>query len=398
MANKAKRAAHGAGMIRKRDDDRWEARVTLGRDPGTGKQKTKSFYGKTQAEVRKKLQQATVDIDNGVYVEPSKMTLAAWLDVWIKDYNKEVKPRTLALYAGQVNHRIKPGLGALRLSEIRKHDIQAFINQQGQIIPGKNGEPDKPALSAKSVINLHGILHKALEQAVDLGYIKVNPADKSVLPRWEKPPIKPIDGEQMTAFLQAVKGHEHETLFKVGIFSGMRQGELLGLTWDCVNFSTGTIHVRRQLQLIKGEYLFTMLKNDKTRYITPASAIMQLLQDHQRKQAAQKKQAGSVWDNPDNHVFTDAQGRHLARQTIYQYFKRIVKEIGIEDTRFHDMRHSYGVASLRAGDDIKTLQENMGHHSAAFTLDQYGHVTPSMRQESAARMDKYIQSIAVGDS
>jgi integrase len=389
MSNrKSTRGAQGAGTIRQRPDGRWEARYTVGRDPGTGKQIQKSVYGLTQAEVRKKLQQISVDLENGTYTEPSKLTVGAWLDIWLKDYNKEVKPRTLNLYTGQCNHRIKPGLGAVRLAALRPHDVQGFLNQQGQ------DTPDKPALSAKSIINLHGILHKALEQAVSVGYIKTNPSSACKPPKWDKPDIKPLDEKQIAAFLQAIKGHPYETLYMVDLFTGMRQGELLGLTWDCINFQSGTIHIRRQLQLINGTYNFTTLKNDKTRYITPAKEIMRLLQEHQRKQIEWQLRAGAAWQNNDGFVFTDELGKHLARQTIYQRYKRIVNDIGIPKARFHDLRHSYGVASIRAGDDIKTLQENMGHHSAAFTLDTYGHVTEQMKQESAARMDKFIQSVS----
>ena len=124
---------------------------------------------------------------------------------------------------------------------------------------------------------------------------------------------------------------------------------------------------------------------------------MRLLQKQKQKQSEMQLRAGEIWNNPEGYVFTDEQGKHLARQTVYKAFKRIVEDLKIPDTRFHDMRHSYAVAALQAGDDVKTVQENMGHHTAAFTLDIYGHVTERMNQESAARMDKYIQSVTASN-
>lgn len=385
---KKRRNPKGDGYIRERSDGRYEGKYTVGRDPGTGKQIQKSVYGKTENEVRKKLKQITMDIDNGVYIEPSKMTVRQWLDIWLDEYNKEVKTRTLNLYRGQCDYRIKPALGAMKLTAVRPHDIQMFLNKQGE------ETPDKPALAPKSIKNLHGILHKAFEQALLCGYIKSNPSTACKLPRCEKPDIQPLDNQQIASFLEAIKGHPFEMLYKTGVFTGMRQGELLGLTWDCINFTSGTIHIHRQLQLIKGTYHFSSLKNDKTRTITPAQAVMKPLWEHRKHQLEMQLQAGEAWSNPDNFVFTDEVGRHLARQTVYHGFKRIVKDMGIPNMRFHDMRHSYAVASIQAGDDPKTVQENMGHHTAAFTLNIYGHVNETMKRDSAARLDKFIESIA----
>jgi len=213
-----KRNAQGSGSIRQRKDGTWEARYTAGRDPGTGKQVQRSVYGKTQKEVRQKLTQATAALDTGTYTDPTRLTVGAWLDIWLQDYNKEVKPRTLALYAGQCNYRIKPALGAVRLSELKPHTIQTFLNQQGEA-------SDKPALSPKSLKNIHGILHKALQQALDIGYISVNPANASKLPRIEKVEIKPFDNDQVALFLEAIKDHPFEGLFVVDLFTGMRQSD-----------------------------------------------------------------------------------------------------------------------------------------------------------------------------
>jgi integrase len=380
-----KRSASGSGTIRQRKDGTWEARYTVGRDPGTGKQVQKSVYGKSEKEVAKKLRSATASIDTGTYMEPSRLTIAAWVDIWLAEYNKDVKPRTLALYTGQCNRHIKPSLGAVKLSALKPHDIQRFINQQGEPSEGK------AALSPKSIKNLHGILHKVLQQAVDVGYIRVNPATSTKLPRVEKPDIKPFDSKQITAFLEVIKGHRYETLFLVDLFTGLRQSEIIGLTWDCIQGST--LYIYRQLQYINKEYRFTSLKNDKTRRITPAPSVMYKLHEYKRKQMEWQFKAGPAWCNDDNFIFTNEIGEHLAPHVVYGYFKRLAKSLGMPDARFHDLRHSYAVSALRAGINIKTVQSDLGHHSAAFTMDTYAAVTEEMQIEAAAQMDTFYKSV-----
>lgn len=120
---------------------------------------------------------------------------------------------------------------------------------------------------------------------------------------------------------------------------------------------------------------------------------MQLLQQQKRTQTEWQLKAGPVWSNDNSFVFTNEVGTPLKHDVVYRNLKRIMAKIGTPDTRFHDLRHSYAVAALRAGDDVKVLQENMGHHTAAFTLDIYGHVTPQARKESANRMEEYITRI-----
>ena len=222
MSNKkTTRSARGGGTIRQRDDGRWEARYTVGRHPGTGKQIQKSIYGDTQAEVRKKLAQATSSIDEGVYAEPTKLTVGEWLDIWIKDYvsNKSVKSSTLRSYSDQCKNYIKPALGAVKLSALTPHAIQKFYNEL-QI-----QDDDRKVLSAKSIKNINGVFHQALEQAIRLGYIKTNPTKSCVLPKVAKADIKPLDEEQIKDFLTEIQGHRFENLFVTALFTGMRQGE-----------------------------------------------------------------------------------------------------------------------------------------------------------------------------
>lgn len=383
------RAAQGAGTIRQRKDGRWEARYTVGRDPGTGKQVQRSVYGATQQEVRKKLAQLTAALDAGTYKEPCKMTVGQWLDIWAADYLGGVKPFTVVSYTGHIKNHIKPALGSVKLEALNAHTIQAFYNSLGAEREGK------PGLSPKTVKNVHGVLHKALQQAVKIGYLRFNPADACELPRAVRKELKPLDEEQSKAFLKAIQGHRYEMLYTVTLFTGMREGEALGLMWECVDFKKGTILINKQMQREKkknGQYLLVPTKNGKSRTITPAPWVMKLLRTQRAKQAEQQLRAGPIWED-SGLVFTNELGHHLAIHTVYKDFKQIAASIGCPDARFHDLRHSYAVAAIRSGDDIKTVQDNLGHATAAFTLDVYGHVTDQMKRESAARMESYIKDV-----
>ena len=394
----AGRSAKGTGTIRKKTITRngkkyeyWEARYTEGADPGTGKQVQRSITGKTQKEVAQKLKAATAAIDNGTYTAPSKQTLGQWLDAWIETYCGSVKPRTLEIYKTDIRVHIKPALGAVRLEALTAQSIQAFYNALGK--PTK----DRPeGLSPKSVKNIHGVLHKALQQAVLIGCLRFNPTDACALPRREKKELTPFDDLQISAFLKAIQGSRYETLFTVTLFTGMREGEVLGLMWDCVDFEVGTITVNKQLQLHEavsgGAYQLGSTKNGKGRSITPAASVMALLKRHRAAQATQRLRAGKLWQDT-GFVFTDELGQPFAKATVYRAFKRAAAAIGRPDARFHDLRHSYAVAAIRAGDDIKTVQETLGHATASFTLDVYGHVTKQMKEASAARMDAFIKTI-----
>jgi integrase len=384
----ARRNAAGSGSIRKKTIIRngkeytyFEGRYTL---PGFGKQNQKTITGKTEAEVAKKLRAITSSVDSGKYIEPSKMTLGQWLDIWVKEYAGDIKPKTLISYEWHIKSHLKPALGSVKLTALAPHIIQTFYNG---LQKGEN------ALSPKTIKNLHGVLHRALSQAVEIRYLNYNPAGACKLPRIIKTEIKPLEENDITRFLDAIKGHQYETLYHVGLFTGMRQGEILGLSWDCIDFQSGTIFIYRQLQKVKGVYRFETLKNNKTRTITPAPSVMEALKELRRTQLEWQLTAGTAWQNKDHLVFTNQLGDHLTHITVYNNFKRIMKLLDLSETRFHDLRHTYAVMALQSGDDIKTVQENLGHHAAAFTLDTYGHLTERAKKESAERMERFIKGI-----
>lgn len=385
MPEKKKRRARGEGTIRQRADGTWEARFIVSIDPGTGKDVRRSVYAKTQKEVRKKLTEALAALDKDDYKEPCKMTVAQWLDIWTAEYLGDIKPRTMESYDCQIRNHIKPALGAAKLEALNTHTIQQFYNSMSG-----NG------LSAKSVKIVHGVLHKALGQAVQIGYLRTNPTDACILPRIVRKEIKPLDADATARFMAAIKGHRFETVYLVTLFTGLRQGEVLGLTWDCIDFDGGQMLVNKQLQKdpkSKSDYNLVQTKSSNIRKITPAPYVMDVLRSQRRKQAEWKLKAGPLWDNSDNLVFTNELGGHLTHRTTFRDFKKIVASIGLPNTRFHDLRHTYAVAALASGDDIKTVQNTLGHSDATTTLNIYAHVTEQMKRDSADRMQQYIDSI-----
>ena len=211
---------------------------------------------------------------------PSKMTVGQWLDIWTSEYLISQKYLTVKHYKAQVEVHIRPALGAVKLSELAPHDIQKFYNtllKTGKVTR-KKGEKGKviiehKPLSAKSVRNIHGILTKALSQAVAIGYLRQNPAAVVTLPRVEKIEIQPLTDGQVKAYIKAVNDDEYGNMLKFILFTGVRESEAIGLTWDCVDFNARKLIINKQLQKRPekdGGFVFAPLKNDKSRALAPA--------------------------------------------------------------------------------------------------------------------------------
>lgn len=416
MAQKGKKAANGSGTIRKRSDGSWEGRATIGVNPGSGKPIRKSVYAKTKSECAEKLRAITAQIDSGSYLEPSKVTVKGWFTEWFDSYMGDKKPLTVKQYRSMAESHIFPALGAVKLSCLTAPMLTKFYNQlavDGKTVSctdrktGKVTITRKPS-SPKTIKNIHGIISKALDDAVDQGLLKSNVAGRAKVPRVEKKEIVPLTEEQQQAFFKAIKDHKYRWLYTTILFTGLRECEAIGLTWDCVDFKHGTLRVYRQLQkrpIAEGGYQFAALKNDKARVIKLSPYMIEVFKTQQAKQIEERFAAGDVWqgwqsdrERKEHFVFTDPLGSHLSVDTVYNQFKRIAKSIDAPAARVHDLRHTFAVNSLQEGDDYKTLQENLGHATASFTLDVYGHVSDKMKEESARRQQGYIQRMGLQSS
>ena len=381
------RAAQGAGSIRQRSDGTWEARITIGTNPGTGKPDRKSVYGKTQAEVRKKMTSIQRAVDNGTYQAPDKTTVSEWLDEWMKTFCAvKVKPLTYSSYEVAIKNHIKPAIGALKVQAVKGVHVQKLYN--GMTAAG---------LSPKTVKNVAAILHKAFSVAQKQGMIQVNPCDAAELPKATQKEIKPLTDAEIPLFLKAIDGHPMENAYALCLFTGLREGECLGLSWAQVDFEARRITISQQLQHEKKKgaayYIAPSTKSGKPRQIEPPEIAFQYLRAERKRQTENRLAAGPLWSNPDNLVFTDEMGGHLAISTFYGHFKRIAASIGRPDARPHDLRHTAATVAIASGADIKSVQDLLGHATASFTLNVYAHSSDQMKKDTAARMQSYYDNL-----
>ena len=374
----------GECTVRKRADGRWEGRY---KDVVTNKKK--SVYAKTQKEVLAIIKEKMIEYNIGSNKAFATLDMKNWVKVWLEKYNVHIKPLTRLSYERITNTHIIPQIGDKLLIELTMPDLQDMYER---LLNGRG-------LNPKTIKNVHGVIHKCLDKARVLGYIQKNVADDVVLPRTKKPQIVPIEENIVPLFVEEAMKDKYADIFIVTMFTGMRQGEVLGLSWRDIDFAKGTITINNQLQKISkkgGGYFLASTKNDKERIIAPADIVIDVLKKRQKEQNEDKRKAGRLWEAKGEFadlVFTHETGKHFAHGTVYKHCKRILNNIGLPESRFHDLRHSYAVISLQNGDDIKTVQENLGHHSAAFTLDTYAHMTNKMRYESAKRMNDFVEQM-----
>ena len=332
MPRKSTRNAQGGGTIRQRPDGRWEARYTVGRDPGIGKQIQRSVYGSTQKEVRQKLAQITA-IDKGTYQTPNKITVSAWMVEWLNTFCAgKVKLLTFQSYQSIIKNHITPAIGSQELQVVKGLHIQRMYNTM-----------TRAGLSGKTVKNVSAVLHKAFSVALKQGIIAVNPCDAAELPKAERKEIRPLTDSEIPRFLTAIDDSPMRNAFALCLFAGLREGECLGLSWKQVDFERGRITVSQQLQRekVKGGryYIAPSTKSGKPRTVMPAASAFQALRKQKAKQAEQRLKAGPLWANPWGLIFTDDDGGPMLQQTAEKEFSSIRAAAGLEGFRFHDLRH-----------------------------------------------------------
>ncbi|HLH70450.1 MAG TPA: site-specific integrase, partial [Candidatus Dormibacteraeota bacterium] len=317
--------AHGEGTIYKRKDGRWAAVLTV--EGG----RRKFLYAKTQAEAVRRLAEARRARDVGV-VADDRVTVREFLERWLRDtVRPNVQPWTYRGYEVHVRVHIVPELGRLRLTALTPQHVQRWMN--GRLEAG---------LSPKSVRYMRGTLRAALNQAVRWGMVGRNAAALVDPPRSRTVyEAQPMTVEEARRFLVAIRGHRLEALYVVALALGLRQAEILGLTWGDVDLEAGMLQVRRTLQRVEGRYRLLDVKTRLSRReLAMPRMVVERLQVHRARQEQERAAAGARWGNDLGLVFTTVRGDPLNGAVVTHAFQRVLEGAGLRRMRFHDLRHS----------------------------------------------------------
>lgn len=369
----AGKRGNGEGSIRQRTNGTWEARVLLdGR--------SKSLYGRTRQDVAKKLAATIRDHDKGLPVaRDERQTVGHYLTTWLEAVQSQIRPSSHRRYSDYVRVHLSPELGRIPLARLTPQQVQAFYARKLD-----------EGLSRSTVHHLHGVLHRALKDALRMGLVQRNVTELVRAPRRTTREMAALSQEQAQKFLETVRGDRFEALYVLALTTGMREGELLGLRWQDVDLECATLHVYMSVQETSGRFI---LAEPKTAYsrrsITLALTAVEALQLHRIRQNEERLKLGAAWDTSLDLVFPNRFGGLMVPDNLAKRsFKRHLLEAGLPEIRFHDLRHTAATLLLSQGVHPKVVSETLGHADISITLRVYAHVTPNMQQAAADAMDR----------
>jgi integrase len=319
--------------------------------------------------------------------EPSEEPrVAEYLAEWLEVQRTQVQPSTWSSYRGNVDRYLTPHLGGLRLDEI----TVAGLNRLYSLLLRRGGYKGK-ALSLRTVELAHTVLRKALEDARRLDLIAVNPALDATLPR-----VDPRDGttvdtskvnawtaEELRTFFAHIAGHRWEPHLTVAATTGVRRGELLGITWEDVDTERGLLHVRHALSVVDGHAILKGTKTERPRTLHLDARTVEAFREQRSRQDRWRQEAQAGWRNGWDLVFTMEDGRYIHPNHFGVEFIRLVEAAPVPRIRLHDLRHTHATLLLGEGVPIKVVSERLGHSEVSITLDVYAHCLPAMDQGAA---------------
>jgi integrase len=357
---------------------RWQAIVECGRDEhGKRKQVFRNVTRdkNTRREALRLGRQILNEIEAGVFVEPSELTVAEYLSSWLEEVVRHrVAVRTYDRYASIIKSNLVPLLGSVKLTSLHPSQVQHAYSQlvdQG--------------LSPATVNKAHAVLHSALKHAKRMGLIARNPTEDLSLPKIRRPEIRALDEDEIQRLLAAAKGTSVEVPILTLLTVGLRRGELLALRWGDVDLTAGTMCIRRTLQEASDGITFKEPKTARaSRMVALPVVTTEALQRHRDSQVAAGQHDGSR--NRDDLVFPGDDGEPWWPSNFARVCRRVFDQAGLS-CRLHDLRHTHATMLLRQGVHPKVVQERLGHANVGITLDIYSHVAPHMQEEAAAKID-----------
>ena len=366
----------------------WNVIVETGHTPsGRRGRKRYTFFG-TQTDAQSELVKRLNQLETGALVLNDAFTVSAYLEHWLSAYAKpSTAPRTYVRYEQLIKAHLIPGLGNHKLTKLTPLHVQSFYTKLL-----KEGRcDDTGGLSPQTVVHLHRVLHKALKQALLWGFVTRNVADAVSPPKVEHTQAKVLDEKQVIALLRHLKGDDLYLPVLLALHTGMRSGEILGLHWRDVDLQAGTLNVGTTLQAVKGELIMREPKSAAGRRRIPLTA--ETIEALKERSATQ---AGYI----ETHDDYSAEGLVVCREdgtpwhpsTFSAAWIRARKAAGVT-VRFHELRHTHASLLVRSGAHPKTLQERLGHSSAAFTMSVYAHLLPGVQEQAVANLEAMLKRV-----
>lgn len=312
------------------------------------------------------LAENTVKMNTGAWRAESagRITVADAARSWLESKRASVTPGTMSNYTTGVKHITETGrLGNFYLKDVTHESIEEWVLELSK------------AVKPKTVRNSFGALNGVMKRALRDKRIASNPCEGVELPRVEKKEMTVPTIEQVRIMAEAAGKHSEIVLFLA--MTGLRWGELAGLQVQDVNLNAGRLHIRRQLTGSSGKLSESLPKYGKKRIVPLIAQAKEIV-------------ASRIKNKSHNAlVFTTERGSALRNQNARRdWFNEAAKQAGLEGLTPHELRHTFASIAIASGANVKALQQALGHHSAAFTLDQYGHLFPDDLGSFITVMDK----------
>jgi integrase len=376
------------------DDFTWAFRVDVARAGEPRAQKGRGGFSTKAAALAAMAGLQTAKAD-GTYIEPSRLTLGAYLDQWLAAGCGGVRPWTLKGYASVVANHIKPRLGTVPLQKLTRPELKAFYAalRTGGYTKGRKAGS---GLSEKSVYNVHIALRAALNDAIEDELMRTNPAAGALKPPGQGAEMATWNREDLAAFLESLRDEPDFALYRIAAYTGLRRGELLGLRWSDVKWNLSSLAIQQQLGLDDdgdGERDLAPVKTGNgRRAISLDAETLRILEEHRRQQEFGRRSWGDAYKALDL-VFCHHDGSPLDPDTVTSQFGQAVARSGVRRIRLHDVRHTHATLLLEAGVDISVVSRRLGHADVGFTARVYAHVTARLQLDAAARLSAYLEPV-----
>jgi integrase len=358
--------------------------------------RTKVRFRGTKDEAQQEIARVRLRASDGS-LDLSRETLRNYLlERWLPSVRSELSTRTYIRYSGIVEHHLVPALGRVRLPKLTAAHIDAAKQEWLRAGCARTDARKGTALSPRSVLHILRVLHNGLQRAVEWGLLARNVADYVKAPRVGRPATRALNGEEAAKLLAAAKDTLLFAPIIVALTTGVRRGELLGLTWRDVDENAATLTIARSVEQTRDRLVFKAPKNDRVRTIKLGNFTLSVLQEHRKTQHARifrRRQLGLAYENLDL-IFPREDGGIWPPATFGWRFGTIVKRATIGAFRLHDLRHSSASILIAQGVDMKRISERLGHSGIAITADTYGHLFVDGQAAAAEAIDSAISAAA----